>query len=177
MILLLKGSILLLIGYFSSFAQNIHDVVVSQNFMVELRSISFPELASQLTRTAASFSRLCSGSRYGHRLMTLVLVPPGDRGSDGDELARGEVNCKFWDLIRRGKTEVCFFGSDDPSHNQCSLPQITVWSQHVLLVHDLVTAQGDLLRIWDWISARSGLESAASPSPCFFPDRAVCASI
>ena len=55
------------------------------------------------------FTAACGGSRTVTALMTQVLVPPGDRGSDGDELARGEVNCKFWDLIRRGKTEVCFF--------------------------------------------------------------------
>ncbi|KAG2619035.1 uncharacterized protein LOC120667697 [Panicum virgatum] len=140
----------------SGFTQNLHDVVVSQNFMVELRPMSFPELALPLTRTAASFSRLCSGSRYGHRLMTLVLVPPGDRGSDGDELTRGEVNCKVLGFDSARKDRGVLFGSDDPGHNLCrSLPRITVWSQHVLLVYDLVTAHGDLLRIWDRISARS----------------------
>ena len=48
-ILLLKGNILLLIGCFTSFAQNLHDVVVSQNFIIELRPMSFSELASLLS--------------------------------------------------------------------------------------------------------------------------------
>jgi hypothetical protein len=43
----LKGNILHL-GWFTSFAQNLHDVVVSQNFIIELRPRSFSELASPL---------------------------------------------------------------------------------------------------------------------------------
>jgi len=39
------------LGWFTSFAQNLHDVVVSQNFIVELRPRSFSELASPLVRT------------------------------------------------------------------------------------------------------------------------------
>jgi len=38
------------LGWFTSFAQNLHDVVVTQNFIIELRPRSFSELASPLVQ-------------------------------------------------------------------------------------------------------------------------------
>jgi hypothetical protein len=52
---LLKGNILLLIGCFISFAQNLHDVIVSQNFLVELHPRSFPGPASPLGAVSTNY--------------------------------------------------------------------------------------------------------------------------
>ena len=49
------------------------------------------------------FTAACGGSRTVTALMTQVLVPPGDRGSEGDEQARGQRQVLGFDSAWRGR--------------------------------------------------------------------------